>query len=96
MEPSSIILIMAPILFPVAIKLGIDPIHFGILMCILIQIGGVTPPVGVNMFVVCSLGGIPIETFVKASWPYFLTCVILIILLVAFPGLSTFLPNLWM
>ncbi len=96
MEGTVNILVLTPIFLPIIRQAGFDPIHFGILMCILIQIGGVTPPVGVNMFVVCSLGGIPIESFVKASWPYFMTCVILIILLVAFPGLSTFLPNLWM
>lgn len=96
MEGTVNILVLTPIFLPIIRQAGFDPIHFGILMCILIQIGGVTPPVGVNMFVVCSLGGIPIETFVKASWPYFLTCVILVILLVAFPGLSTYLPNLWM
>jgi len=96
MEGTVNILVLTPIFLPIIRQAGFDPIHFGILMCILIQIGGVTPPVGVNMFVVCSLGGIPIESFVKASWPYFLTCLILLILLVAFPGLSTFLPNLWM
>jgi TRAP-type transport system large permease protein len=96
MEGTVNILVLTPIFLPIIRQAGFDPIHFGILMCILIQIGGVTPPVGVNMFVVCSLGGIPIETFVKACWPYFLTCVILVILLVAFPGLSTYLPNLWM
>lgn len=96
MEGTVNILVLTPIFLPIIRQAGYDPIHFGILMCILIQIGGVTPPVGVNMFVVCSLGGVPVETFVKASWPYFLTCMILLIFLVAFPGLSTFLPNLWM
>ena len=96
MEGTVNILVLTPIFLPIIRQVGYDPIHFGILMAILIQIGGVTPPVGVNMYVVCSLGGVPVEVFLKASWPYFLTYMILLIFLVAFPGLSTFLPNLLM
>lgn len=96
MEGTVNILVLTPIFLPIIRQAGYDPVHFGILMAILIQIGGVTPPVGVNMFVVCSLGKIPIEDFVKASWPYFLTYLILLAILVVFPALTTFLPNLLM
>jgi TRAP-type transport system large permease protein len=96
MEGTVNILVLTPIFLPIIIQAGFDPVHFGILMCVLVQVGGVTPPVGVNMFVVCSLGKIPIETFVKASVPFFIATLILIIVLVIFPGLSTFLPNLLM
>ena len=96
MEGTVNILVLTPIFLPIIRQAGYDPIHFGILMAILIQLGGVTPPVGVNMFTVCSLGGIPVETFLKASWPYLVTYLILLVILVAFPELTTFLPNLLM
>jgi len=96
MEGTVNILVLTPIFLPIIRQAGYDPIHFGILMAILVQLGGVTPPVGVNMFTVCSLGGIPVETFLKASWPYLVTYLILLVILVAFPELTTFLPNLLM
>ena len=61
MEPSAIILIMAPILFPIAIQLGIDPIHLGIIMVVNMEIGMVTPPVGLNLFVTSGITGMTVD-----------------------------------
>lgn len=96
MEGTVNILLLTPIFLPIIQRIGYDPVHFGILMAILIQIGGVTPPVGVNMFTVCSLAGVPVETFLKESWPFFLALVLLVILLVFIPQITMFLPNLLM
>jgi tripartite ATP-independent transporter DctM subunit len=96
MEGSVNILLLTPIFLPIVQRIGFDPIHFGILMSIIIQIGGVTPPVGVNMYTVCSLAGIPVDKFLRESPPFLLTMGLLIVLLVAFPGIVMFLPNLLM
>lgn len=96
MEGSVNILLLTPIFLPIIQRIGYDPVHFGIVMAILIQIGGVTPPVGVNMFTVCALSGVPVEVFLRESWPFFLTLVLLIVLLVFVPEITMFLPNLLM
>ncbi|MEW6623027.1 MAG: TRAP transporter large permease [Bacillota bacterium] len=96
MEGSVNILLLTPIFLPIVKSIGYDPIHFGILMSILIQIGGVTPPVGVNMYTVCSLANVPVEEFLKESLPFLLTFLVLLAILVAFPGIVLFLPNLLM
>ncbi|MEW8959434.1 TRAP transporter large permease [Neomoorella humiferrea] len=94
MEGTVNILLLTPIFLPIVTRAGFDPVHFGIIMAILIQIGGITPPVGVNMYTVCSLGGIPIEDFIKGSIPFAIALIIVVGLIVAFPQLSLFLPGL--
>jgi tripartite ATP-independent transporter DctM subunit len=96
MEGSVNILLLTPIFLPIVQRIGYDPVHFGIVMAILIQVGGVTPPVGVNMFTVCALSGVPVEVFLRESWPFFLTLVLLVGLLVFVPEITMFLPNLLM
>ncbi|MCP5365054.1 MAG: TRAP transporter large permease subunit, partial [Hyphomicrobiales bacterium] len=72
MEPSAIVLIMAPILFPIAMKLGIDPIHLGIIMVVNMEIGMITPPVGLNLFVLAGITGHNIVWAVRAAFPWLL------------------------
>ena len=96
MEGTVNILLLTPIFLPMIQQVGYDPVHFGILMAILIQIGGVTPPVGVNMYTVCSLSGVPVGVFLKDSWPFLISLILVVILLVLLPELSMFLPNLLM
>ena len=73
MEPSSIMLIMAPILFPVAIKLGIDPVHFGIMMVVNMEVGMCHPPVGLNLYVASGIAKMGITELTIAVWPWLLT-----------------------
>ena len=73
MEPSSIVLIMAPILFPVAIKLGIDPVHFGIMMVVNMEVGMCHPPVGLNLYVASGITKMGITELTVAVWPWLLT-----------------------
>ncbi|WP_342760624.1 TRAP transporter large permease subunit [Bradyrhizobium sp. CSA207] len=94
MEPSSIILIMAPILFPVAIKLGIDPIHFGILMTVNMEVGLCHPPVGLNLYVASGIAKMGITELTVAVWPWLLTMLAFLVLVTYWPGLSLWLPNL--
>lgn len=95
MEGTVNILLLTPIFLPIVVNAGFDPVHFGIIMAIMIQIGGVTPPVGVNMYTVCSLGNIPIESFVKESIPFIAAILILIAIFIVFPEIVMFLPGLF-
>jgi len=94
MEPSSIILIMAPILFPVAIKLGIDPIHFGILITVNMEVGLCHPPVGLNLYVASGIAKMGITELTIAVWPWLLTMMVFLVIVTYWPGLSLFLPRL--
>jgi tripartite ATP-independent transporter DctM subunit len=96
MEGSVNILLLTPIFLPIIQQVGYDPVHFGILMAILIQVGGVTPPVGVNMYTVCSLSGVPVGVFLKDSWPFLIAIILVVALLAVVPELSMFLPDLLM
>jgi C4-dicarboxylate transporter DctM subunit len=92
MEPSSIILIMAPILFPVAMKLGIDPIHFGILMTVNMEVGLCHPPVGLNLYVASGIAKMGITELTVAVWPWLLTMLIFLGIVTYWPALSLWLP----
>jgi C4-dicarboxylate transporter, DctM subunit len=96
MEPSSIILIMAPILFPVAMKLGIDPIHFGILITVNMEVGMCHPPVGLNLYVASGITKMGITELTVAVWPWLLTMLIFLLVVTYYPPLSTWLPHLLM
>ena len=94
MEPSAIMLILAPILFPIAIELGIDPIHLGIMMVVNMEIGLVTPPVGLNLFVASGITGMTIWNVVKAALPWLSILIVFLGLITYLPAISTWLPNL--
>ncbi|WP_110598257.1 TRAP transporter large permease [Salinicola lusitanus] len=93
MEPSAIILILAPILFPVATQLGIDPIHFGIIMVVNMEIGLVTPPVGLNLFVASAVTGMPLTRTIRAATPWLFLLLGFLLLVTYVPFLSLGLPN---
>jgi C4-dicarboxylate transporter DctM subunit len=93
MEPSSIILILAPILFPVAMKLGIDPIHFGIIMVVNMEVGMCHPPVGLNLYVSSGITKMGITELTVAVWPWLLTMLTFLILVTYWPTLSLWLPR---
>lgn len=93
MEPSSIVLIMAPILFPVAMKLGIDPVHFGILIVVNMEVGMCHPPVGLNLYVASGITKMGITELTIAVWPWLLTMLGFLVLVTYWPTLSLFLPH---
>lgn len=95
-ESTVITLLLTPILLPIVTQVGVDPVHFGILMMTLVTMGGMTPPVGVTMYTVCSLTDVSVEEYVKESWPFIAGVLVLVALLTFFPGIVTFLPNLLM
>jgi len=96
MEPSAILLIMAPILFPIAMQLGIDPIHLGIIMVVNMEIGMITPPVGLNLFVTAGITGMPLVRVIKASLPWLMILLLFLVIVTYVPFVSTWLPNMLM
>jgi len=96
MEPSSIIMIMVPLLLPVATMLGIDPIHFGVIITINMELGMLTPPVGLNLFVASGITGEPIKEVVKSVLPWFLVLLVGLLLITYIPEISLWLPNTMM
>lgn len=93
MEPSAILLIMAPILFPIAMQLGIDPIHLGIIMVVNMEIGMLTPPVGLNLFVTAGITGNSIGWVIKAALPWLSILLVFLVLITYIPQISLFLPE---
>ena len=93
MEPSSIVLIFAPILFPVAMKLGIDPVHFGIIMVVNMEVGMCHPPVGLNLYVASGITKMGITDLTIAVWPWLLSMLGFLIVVTYWPGLSIWLPK---
>jgi C4-dicarboxylate transporter DctM subunit len=94
MEPSSIVLIMAPILFPVAVKLGIDPVHFGIIIVVNMEVGMCHPPVGLNLYVASGVTKMGISELTVAVLPWLLTMIGFLLLITYVPGISLWLPHL--
>jgi len=94
MEPTGIILILAPILFPIAMQLGIDPVHLGIIMVVNLEIGMVTPPVGLNLFVTAGITKMSIGQVVRAALPWTLILLTFLIIVTYWPAMTLFLPNL--
>jgi tripartite ATP-independent transporter DctM subunit len=94
MDMGVLILLLTPILLPVVTSIGIDPIHFGIIMILNLGLGLCTPPVGTSLFVGCAIANLKIEKSIKALLPFYLTILILLIIIIAFPQLSLWLPSL--
>jgi C4-dicarboxylate transporter DctM subunit len=93
MEPSGLLIIVAPLVFPIAIALGIDPIHLGIIMIVNMEIGMITPPVGLNLFVTSGVAGMSMVDVVKAAAPWLIIMFLFLIIVTYIPAISTWLPN---
>jgi C4-dicarboxylate transporter, DctM subunit len=93
MEPSGLLLIVAPVVFPIAMEMGIDPIHLGIIMVVNMEIGMITPPVGLNLFVTSGITGMSVMQVVRAALPWLAILFVFLILVTYVPWLSTWLPN---
>src|SRR5699024_9213591 len=87
------IIILAPILLPIALELNYDPVHFGVIMILNLAIGFITPPVGVNLFVASGISGLSVETIAKSVIPYFFALIISLIIVILLPSVSLFLSS---
>jgi tripartite ATP-independent transporter DctM subunit len=92
-EGTAALILLTPILVPAIVKLGIDPLHFGLVLVVNLTIGGVTPPVGTMMFTTCSILRVKIETFVKEGWPMLLALYFVLALITYMPALVVWLPT---
>ena len=93
MEPTAIILILVPILFPIAVELGIDPIHLGIILVVNMEIGMITPPVGLNLFVTSGITGMPLLSVVRAALPWLGLLLLFLVFVTYVPAVSLALPD---
>jgi C4-dicarboxylate transporter DctM subunit len=93
MEPSGLLVIVAPLVFPIAIELGIDPIHLGIIMVVNMEIGMITPPVGLNLFVTSGVAKMPMMSVVRAALPFLMVLFVFLIIVTYVPWISTAIPN---
>ncbi len=93
MEPASIILIFAPILFPIAMSLGVDPVHFGIIITVNMEIGMITPPVGLNLYVASGISKLGLTDMSKAVGPWLLTMLVFLMIITFWSPLSLWLPR---
>ena len=94
MDPAAIVLIMAPILFPVAVKMGVHPVHFGILMAVNMEVGLCHPPVGLNLYVSSGITKMGITELTIAVWPWLLTMIGFLLVITFWPGLTLWFPRL--
>ncbi len=93
-DPNSILLLLVPVLFPVAQALGIDPVHFGVVVTLNICIGMITPPFGLDLFVTSSTLRRPVDLIIGGIWPFVLTNIVVLAIISYVPQISTALPKL--
>jgi TRAP-type C4-dicarboxylate transport system permease large subunit len=96
METVPALVIVTPVLAPIAAHVGIDPVHMGIVVCLNLVLGLITPPVGAVLFSVCGMTGMSLERLSRAIWPPFLVTLVALAIVTYVPWLSTFLPRLLM
>lgn len=93
MEPSAITLILAPIFFPIGMRLGVDPIHLGGVMVVNMEVGLVHPPVGLNLFVTSAVTGLTLGQTIRAALPWLMILLAFLVAITYIPGISLWLPN---
>jgi C4-dicarboxylate transporter DctM subunit len=96
METTASLIILTPILFPLAVKVGVDPIHFGLVMVLNLVIGLITPPLGVCLFIACSIAKITLEQIVKAILPFLIAAIAILFIVTYIPQLSLWIPQMFM
>jgi TRAP-type C4-dicarboxylate transport system permease large subunit len=89
----SAVIITMPVVFPAIVMMGFDPVWFGVIIMLIVQMGVLTPPVGLDVFIFSGATGVPIGTIFRGIWPYVLTVVIFCAILYAFPQIALILPS---
>ena len=93
MDPTSVVLILAPIIVPIAVTLGIDPVHLGIIFVVNMEIGLITPPIGLNLFVASAVSELPVTSIIRASAPWFMLLLAFLVAVTYLPAMSLLLPK---
>lgn len=94
LEGGAVLIIVAPLLVPVVTQMGIDPVHFGLILIVNIMIGGITPPFGSMMFTTCSITKVSVGDFMKEIWPFIIALLVVLLVITYVPAVAMFLPNL--
>jgi TRAP-type C4-dicarboxylate transport system permease large subunit len=94
MEGLAIMLLTVPIFFPIIVKLGIDPVHFGVMMTLNLMVGLITPPVGMVLYAMSSIAKVSIQDLTIELWPFLISIIAVLILITYAPAMVTFLPSL--
>jgi tripartite ATP-independent transporter DctM subunit len=94
MDMAPLLLICTPILLPVVTMLGVDPVHFGVIMMLNLSVGLITPPVGTTLFVGCAIGKVPIEEASKQLWPFWIAMLVVLLLVTYIPAFTLWIPSL--
>ncbi len=94
LESIPIILLMTPIIFPIATSLGIDSVHFGVVMCLNLMIGLLTPPIGLNLFIASAIGKVPVGDVIRDAYPFALVLILVLLFITFYPPAVTWLPDL--
>ena len=92
-DATSALIIICPVLIPLALQMELSLVHFGIIVVLNLMIGLITPPMGVNMFITCEIANISIFVFLKEIWPFFLVLIFVLLLITYVPAISLFIPN---
>jgi tripartite ATP-independent transporter DctM subunit len=95
-EDTAVLVLMTPILVPMLGTFGIDPVHYGMVLCMNLTIGLLMPPVGLAMFVTCAIAKISVEQFCRAAWPFFVSLLLLLLAIILFPQISLWIPHAMM
>ena len=94
MESIAIIMLAVPVLFPIITQVGIDPVHFGIMMLVALMIGLLTPPVGVCLYAVANIIKVPVQSLAKELVPFYLALLVALLLIAYVPSITLLLPNI--
>ncbi len=94
MDATATVVLLMPMMYPIAMNLGADPVHFGLLICYALTLGGLTPPVAVNIFSMASVSGLSMNQVVKGEIPFLITSLVVLTLVLFFPTISTFFPSI--
>ena len=95
-ETSAALIVMVPIFFPIAQQIGLDPVHFGVMVVIALATGMLTPPLGICLFISCNIAKIQMSDIIKAIGPFVIVMIALIVLMIFFPSIVTFIPDFFM
>jgi tripartite ATP-independent transporter DctM subunit len=96
MEGIAVMLLTIPVFMPLVMKVGVDPVHFGVIMTLNLMIGLLTPPVGMALYAVSSVGQVPLWPLARELWPYVVALLVCLALIIYIPGLVLWVPNLLM
>ncbi len=88
------LILTLPVIFPTVMAVGYDPIWFGVIMVIMLEVGQTTPPIGMNVFIMSGISGVPMYSIFRGVLPFWITQIAIVGLLIAFPQIALFLPNL--